>query len=77
MDGVRTWLVPSLESCFLVDNISGILEETLLVVGLVPAGALEPGATVGTVVAMDTGTLLVGRVKCVVVSEEAVSLLVR
>lgn len=77
MDGVRTWLVPSLESCFPVDNISGILEETLLVVGLVPAGALEPGATVGTVVAMDTGTLLVARVKCVVVSEEAVSLLVR
>ena len=77
MDGVRTWLVPSLESGFPVDNISGILEKTLLDVGAVPVGALEPGAPVITAVTMDTGALLTAGVKCVVVSEEAVSLLVR
>lgn len=77
MDGVRSWLVPSLESGFPVDNISGILEKTLLDVGVVPAGALEPRAPVITAVAVDTGALLTAGVKCVAVSEEAVSLLVR
>ena len=48
----------------------------MLGVGVVPAGALEPGAAVITAVAMDTGALLTAGVKCVVVSEEAVSLVV-
>ena len=52
------------------------MEESLLDVGLVPAGALEPGAMVITAVATDTGALLMAGVKCVIVSEEAVSLLV-
>lgn len=52
------------------------MEEILLDVGIVPAGALEPGATVITAVAIDTGALLMAGVKCVIVSEEAVSLVV-
>ena len=77
VDGVRPQLLGSPESGFPVDKTSGIVEEPLLDVGAVPAGALEPGAPVITAVAVDTGALLTAGVKCVVVSEEAVSLLVR
>lgn len=70
-------MLGSPESRFSVDKTSGIAEETLLDVGVVPAGTLEPGGPVATAVAVDTGALLTAGVKCVVVSEEAVSLLVR
>lgn len=77
VDGVRPQLLGSPESGFPVDKTSGIAEETLVDVGVVPAGALEPGAPMVTAVAVDTGALLTAGVKCVALSEEAVSLLVR
>lgn len=65
-------LVPALESAFSVDNVSGVLEESVTNDGSVPPGPLELEATLVSAVDVNIEALLPAKVKSVAASEEAV-----